>query len=236
MRWSSKPIQPIYHIWRTAAGSIVAHRCRSTDGGGPILSTSWYQFTKDPDVWSCKWVLAGFGEFWISAGFKSRISGKIIPDPLPKHLQVGPPELPEAWKQGFFFATCLDLERFPPGFRRCFSKIRNDQTQNQVFWRVPHPQSPLCWSQTPTKNHPNIINMHQKTIQQLFQKPKTITHAYVRNIFQPFSSHFLRPATSPTAYSRWMAVPVACWRWSKPLWFEPCTSERPVRGHCWRRG
>ena len=35
--------------------------------------------------------------------------------------------------------------------------------------------------------------MHQKTIQQLFQKPKTITPAYVRHIFQPFSEAGYQP-------------------------------------------
>ena len=197
MRWSAKPIQPIYHIWRTAAGSIVAHRCRSTDGGGPILSTSWYQFTKDPDVWSGKWVLAGFGEFWISAGLKSRISGKIIPDPrylwhiwhsLPKHLQVGPPELPEAWKQGFFFATWLDLERLVfHGFSPLFFKDPEwSNSKSSVLKGSTSPISTLLKPnshQKTSKHHQHASKNHPTTIPKTKNDHTCICPAYFPAIF-----------------------------------------------------
>ena len=34
-----------------------------------VVLSSAHQITKDPDVWSFKWVLIGFHQFWISAGW-----------------------------------------------------------------------------------------------------------------------------------------------------------------------
>ena len=183
MRWSAKPIQPIYHIWRTAAGSIVAHRCRSTDGGGPILITSWYQFTKDPDVWSGKWVLAGFGEFWISAGFKSRISGNIIPDPrylaylafVAKTSAGGASRTPWSLETRLFLCHLAGPGAVFHGFSPIKLKtkcLEGFHIPNLPFVEAKLPPKTIQTSST-SKNHPTTIP----------KKPKT-HHTCI------FSSHF----------------------------------------------
>ena len=121
---------------------------------------------------------------------------------------------------------------FPRVFAAVFQRSRMIKLKIKCFEGFHIPNLHFVEAKLPPKNIQTSSTCIKKPSNN-YSKNQKRSHLHMSGIF---SSHFLRPATSPTAYSRWMAVPVACWRWSRPLWSEPCISERPVRGHCWRRG